>query len=159
MTVSFYIEGWKHFPKEKMRSYADDEFPGIEIEFFVDHPEYEIQNGRAFTIKDMYEEGQEPYTLSMTNSSVNMMFDNLGFKDKLSLGKIKGSDLDDLIQRLETKIDELSLNKESRTGKRETSDLPATYDFAFNKDYRDIHRVATIARKNNAGIFLKQNTL
>lgn len=153
MSVTVYVEKWDDFPTKTVRSYADEIFPNLELEYFVDDPCYTIENGRAFTLKDVpINEDNAPYTSNMSYNTLGMVLDNLGIKGKdVEIDSIPFEELSSLIDKLQNKLEEISPKEEVLHPMH--SILPSTHDFVLEYNYRDLLRVANIALENKRGIF------
>lgn len=152
-TLNVFVENWNTFPTKKVRSYADEEFPGLELEYFVNDPEYAIENGRAFTIKEVpVDEEKAPYSSTMSYSTFGFILGNIEIKGKeVESGSIALNEISDFISKLENKLEEISPQDEKLDSLN--SVLPSTHDFVLEYNYRDLLRVAKIALENQRGIF------
>lgn len=153
MSVTVYVENWAKFPTKTVRAYADEEYPSLELEYFIGDPEYTIENGRAFTLREVpADEEKTPYTSSMSYSSLGMILSNIGVTGKeVESDMIPFEEVSSLIDKLQNKLEEISPKEEVLHPMH--SILPSTHDFVLEYNYRDILRVANIALENKLGIF------
>lgn len=152
MSVTVYVENWNKFPTKTVRAYADEEFPSLSLDYFVDDPSYTIEGSRAFTLREVpVNEDKSPYTSKMSYSALGIIFNSLGIRGKeIESDAMTLKDLPELISALEKKISEIS-PVEAPDSKYAI--LPSTCDFVLDKHYQDILRVAKIALENKLGIF------
>lgn len=152
MSVTLYIEKWDDFPTVSKPFYADEEFPGLDLDYFLDDPDYAIQNGRAFTIKEVPENPEEtPYTRSMSYSTFSMILKNIGIKNKdVETDSMKFNELFHFKERIEEKLKDFSHDHKNIS---EYHILPTDHDYVLEVNYKDILRVVNFAIKNKRGIF------
>ena len=152
MSVTVYVENWNKFPTKTVRAYADEEFPSLSLDYFVDDPSYTIKGGRAFTLREVpVDEDKSPYTSKMSYSALDITLNSLGILGKeIESDAMTLEELPELISALEKKISEIS-PVEAPDSKYAI--LPSTCDFVLDKHYQDILRVAKIALENKLGIF------
>jgi len=157
MCLSIYVQNWASFPTKEIRSYADQDFPGLELEDFIGHPEYTIENNRAFTIKKVpVDDSKAPYTSKMSHTTLAMILQNLGVTGKdIDSDHVTLNELPNFIEKLNNKLEEISPKEE--TPNTANTILPSTHNFVLEYNYRDILRVAELALENNRGIFWINN--
>lgn len=153
MSVTVYVENWNDFPTKTVRSYADEEYPSLDLEYFIGDPEYTIENGRAFTLREVpVDKDKTPYTSNMSCSAFDIILKNIGVTGKdADSDMIPFEEVSSLVDKLQNKLEEISPREEVLHPMH--SILPSTHDFVLEYNYRDLLRVANIALENKCGIF------